>query len=368
MIRRILIQNFKSLRNVTVELAEITVLIGRSGSGKTNFLEAIRCLRTLLKKGLPGIQNSWQNLGSIDASQSDNIVFEIEFDFPNTSDQFIYRLAIPVGNFRKITEERLTLKGRVLFQQSQNIWVDPQDQINRHLAGQIALSSIAGIQEAAVASEIISNGLACYDFPGNVLQQTQSGQLALLADNGENFISSLAAIENDIRHLNHWKQILAALQRLNTSVKTLLVPRPNPEKIEVVHQLGPSSLKFNLSQESEGFRRFLAHLIALYQVPDRAVLAFDEPEKGIYPGALGILAEEFNNAPSEGRGQIILTTHSPQLLDHFDPKGIRVVEMRDNSTSIGPLAGDQYESVRSRLMSTGELLTTDPARISTPAA
>jgi len=48
MIHRIRIQNYKSIRDVTVELSPVTVLIGRSGTGKTNFCEAIRLLRDLL--------------------------------------------------------------------------------------------------------------------------------------------------------------------------------------------------------------------------------------------------------------------------------------------------------------------------------
>ena len=48
MIHRIRIQNYKSIRDVTVELSPVTVLIGRSGTGKTNFCEAIRLLRDCL--------------------------------------------------------------------------------------------------------------------------------------------------------------------------------------------------------------------------------------------------------------------------------------------------------------------------------
>ena len=48
MIEQIRIQNFKSIRDVTVELSPVTVLIGRSGVGKSNFLRAIRFLRNYL--------------------------------------------------------------------------------------------------------------------------------------------------------------------------------------------------------------------------------------------------------------------------------------------------------------------------------
>jgi hypothetical protein len=48
MIKQIRIENFRSLVNVTVDLDPLTVLIGRSGTGKSNFVEAIRFLRDSL--------------------------------------------------------------------------------------------------------------------------------------------------------------------------------------------------------------------------------------------------------------------------------------------------------------------------------
>jgi len=51
MIHCIRIQNFKSLRDVTVDLSPVTVFIGKSGTGKTNFASAIRFLRDYLASG-----------------------------------------------------------------------------------------------------------------------------------------------------------------------------------------------------------------------------------------------------------------------------------------------------------------------------
>ena len=51
MITRIRIQNYRSLIDVDVKLEPLTVLIGRSGTGKSNFVGAIRALRDLLSSG-----------------------------------------------------------------------------------------------------------------------------------------------------------------------------------------------------------------------------------------------------------------------------------------------------------------------------
>ena len=92
-------------------------------------------------------------------------------------------------------------------------------------------------------------------------------------------------------------------------------------------------------------------------------MVFEEPENGIYPGALALLADEFKAAPAAGRGQVILTTHSPKLLDHFPADEIRVVVLDGFQTSIGRISQEQQESLKEQLLEPGELLTVDPARI-----
>jgi hypothetical protein len=65
-----------------------------------------------------------------------------------------------------------------------------------------------------------------------------------------------------------------------------------------------------------------------------------------------------------------MTTHSPELLDHFSPEQIRVVEMEAFETQVGCVAHEQVEAIKENLLSPGELLTVDLARRETeiPAA
>jgi predicted ATPase len=92
------------------------------------------------------------------------------------------------------------------------------------------------------------------------------------------------------------------------------------------------------------------------------LLLFEEPENGVYPAALGLLADEFKRASSSGRGQVVLTTHNPRLLDCFDAGQIRVVTLENLETKISPLAAEQRAALEEDLLRPGELLTVDPAR------
>ncbi|MFI5381658.1 MAG: AAA family ATPase, partial [Tepidisphaerales bacterium] len=150
---------------------------------------------------------------------------------------------------------------------------------------------------------------------------------------------------------------------LNPTIATLDLETRSHDRIFVGQRTAQGkAMTLELSQQSEGFRRFLAHLLALYQIPSKPTLIFEEAEKGIYPGALAALADHFKSVAEQGMSQVIITTHSPQLLDHFPVDAIRVVEMEDYQTKVGPLAPEQVEAVRQNLLCAGELLTADPAR------
>ena len=60
---------------------------------------------------------------------------------------------------------------------------------------------------------------------------------------------------------------------------------------------------------------------------------------------------------------MIITTHNPILLDSFDVDDVRAVEMREGATVVGRVSKEQQQSVRDHLLTTGELLTVDRARL-----
>ncbi len=93
MIERITIQNFKSIDRVSVELSPVTVLVGRSGTGKSNFVQAVRCLRDLLTKGQ--IPNFAEYRPSFEFSGPTR--FDIELRVPGYG-KLRYMVAIPMAN------------------------------------------------------------------------------------------------------------------------------------------------------------------------------------------------------------------------------------------------------------------------------
>jgi hypothetical protein len=377
MIHRFHVQNFKSIVDVDMDLSPVTVLVGKSGTGKSNFVQALRFLRDVLISNQP-LQQSWPLLRPVTAPDAPTS-FLVEFSVSGVEGRFQYELSMnKIGPGCSPHNERLTLGDRCLFHQvfdgSPARWLVEPELLQLPVPGEIALGRIPSIFEVVIAFTALTSGIGCYVFPDEVLRQPGKANQRKpgkanqrtwgLADDASNFLDILRELVSNLQELKVRRSIVAVLERVNRSISSLELDNiQNPTKIVVGHRFDGKTLTLDLSQESGGFRRFYAHLLAIYQTPPKQTLIFEHPEDGIHPGALSLLAEEFKAAPKQGHGQVILTTHSPNLLDYFDVEQIRVVELAGLETRVGFVSAEQKEAIRDRLLDPGELLTVDPARI-----
>ena len=104
-------------------------------------------------------------------------------------------------------------------------------------------------------------------------------------------------------------------------------------------------------QESDGTLRSAALLTALLQKPSPTLIALEEPELAIHPGALEVIYDFIRSA--QKHTQVIVTTHSPELLDNFEADLVRVVDRSGTDTRITPMDEDQRTAVRDALVMTG---------------
>lgn len=358
MINRIRIQNFRSLLDVTVELDPLTVLIGRSGTGKSNFVHAIRYLRTLLKnRQIVDPRPVFNNRHAATA-----LAYTVDLSVPGLSAPMEYRLEIST---QRGMSESFRVGERTVFSHAAGKWIVPPPNNMPIEPNKVQLGATPGVHESTVAYLALCNGVGCYDFPGSVLQEkTQdagTGEVGF-GDAGRNHLTTVEKLVTDLTKIESWDRIRRAIKVVNPAAGDLTTSVPQVHSISVGYQIGNKIVPLDAREESEGFRRFLANLIALYQSPPKQTLFFEHPETGLHPGALEALAREFKQCPDEGRGQVVLITHSPQLLDYFPAEAIRVVDIHEQVTRIERLSPEQLDAVHGNLLFAGELLTVDPAR------
>jgi predicted ATPase len=368
MIKWLRIQNFRSLVDVSVELDPLTVLIGRSGTGKSNFVHAIRFLRDSLNARQ--MNANWlggpHRVLHIDHLR-EPLVYHLQFFISGIEESFEYRLGVNPAS-GQVLEEYLKLGDKLLFHQSAGGWAHPPEVFPtpQPQPQAIMLGAIPGLQESTFAYVALRSGIGCYDFPGEVL--TGAGNQGHpfdqgFVDRGDNYLLVAERILADLSKARSWKKLAKSMQAVNRTAHSLTLNAPNPDRLDIGYEFNGRVLTFDVRQESEGLRRYLAQMLAMHQNPSKQTLLFEHPESGLHPGALESLAYEFKACPQDGRGQVILTTHSPQLLDYFPPESLRVVDVEKLETRIGPVAPEQMESLRERLLQPGELLTVDPARL-----
>ena len=386
MIKWIKIRDFKSIREVELDLSAVTVLIGRSGTGKSNLVQAIRFLRNLLldQNEAVNYEFGWDRIVPVGEPKPKTSI-EVSFTIPGEEQEYSYRIEFGLlgqqtyQNTLWLREERLSIGREQLFARlvrDNNQWqwekapaVSPTPNPNH---GGPMLGLFPSLQQVVYANAALSTGIGYYHLAETALSslpEQPHGQNLLrkipgLSDTATNYLQVIRGITQDFHHPNIRKSLLASLQRVNPGIASIeLNSLTNPERAIIGHKIAGQTFELSLQQESDGLRRFYAHLLALYQTPSKLLLVFEEPENAVFPGALSLLADEFKAAPRENRGQVVITTHNPTLLDSFDVADVRVVEMRDGRTLVGRVSKEQQQSVRDHLLTTGELLTVDRARL-----
>ena len=133
-----------------------------------------------------------------------------------------------------------------------------------------------------------------------------------------------------------------------------------------VSRNGPDQpLEFDAASMSDGTLRVLATLVAAFQhveplgtshfLIQPTLVAIEEPETSLHPAAMRALVDALDEATL--RTQILLTTHSAEMLDNptIKPENIRVVQMIDGQTVIAPVDEASVEIVRRKLNTLGGL-------------
>lgn len=395
-ISRLRVQNFRSIADLDLPLGPLTVLVGPNGSGKSNIVDALRFMRDALSRGLDQAVRDRNGLSGVFRRVANGYCSPLSIDITLELERGIVNYGFSLtdrdrGRY-EVSRQSLEVTLRSGQNYSSNIDDKPVDETRKLLAAirQSEKSSSPSLLSfdrfsiewlisggfpteeaedfsdsrsipswgtaAVIADEAEStlSSLTFYSLFGSNLDSPQKlVRGAPLDERGENMVAVLRAIRRD---KSGYLDLKLALSQLVEGVSDLSTVTSGGFLSARLHY--PESdgglRKSDLLHESEGTVRMLGILAALYQDPAPPLLALEEPEANIHPGALGVLAGVLKQAST--RGQVLVTTHSPDLLDHLPPESFVVVEKVDGETKAGPLRREQAKAVRRNLFSPGELL------------
>lgn len=322
------LKNFKAIRDSKpIVLTPITIFIGNNGSGKSSVIEGLETFHQVILNGLDhaltqwhGFEYIWNQVLRRPSRSPDSVVPDgMEFTVAGTreSQKQRYHVAIQAVT-EQIDEIRIT---RYRWATSKQAWTQGPKFIN---AGQITDDRV---------KKFVKGWQFLHLEPRSMMEPTlqrRAAQQIGLERNGSNLAEYLHAIR--MLDLAAFNEIVEALKVVLPYVNDLTTNITSELERRVYLALNETNVKTPLPGWllSSGTVRILAILAVLRHPQPPPVIIIEELENGIDPRTLQFLVEEFRLFTEAGKGQIIITSHSPYLLDLFSLTQIVVVE-RDES-------------------------------------
>ncbi len=331
-LEKIHIQNFLSLRDVVLPLKPLTVLVGPNASGKSNALSAFRLLKTIMvseKLSDSDVVDYIQE--SLWAGEASRITFQLEVKVNETP--AIYKLELEANPENPIVFEELMVKEvKVISVQNGEGEVKDEDSINptKYRSNKLALKSAGDYGNKPVTSALTEfiKGWEFYDFQPSQMRadfifQITEAMLRKPAGLREHPILdgggiTLAAL------LSHWyKNDHERFQAVNEALETctnLKMDQCSIDGDDRLCLLEGYKKPIPLRKASDGTLRLIAYhiLLSLSKIP--SLIAIEEPERNLHPAALTYIVNVLEQLAKQT--QVIITTHSSQLLDAFNPESL----------------------------------------------
>lgn len=373
-LREVRIRNYKSISKCAVTFRPVTLLVGRNGSGKSNFLDALRFVTEGLQSSL---DHAIRTRGGIDnvrrrsTGHPRNFAIELVISLADgRTATYGFELAARSNSGFAVKHEELSVQdragGRLAHYRREEKTVVEASHPNMPpvLEDRLYLVNAAGLPDfREVYDALLSAGF--YNLNPESMKEPQSPDAGeLLHPDGSNIASVVGRLR---------RQQPDAIDRIRVYLTTIV---PGISGFESV-TLGPRETllfsqrvegaqhpwRFYAASMSDGTLRALGALVAVGQLGvtgiDVRLVGLEEPETALHPAAAGALMDALREASVHT--QVIATTHSPDLLTeiNLETDGLLVVVSRDGNTRIGSVDEASIEAVRRHLYTPGELLRLD---------
>lgn len=350
MIAKLLIQNFKSIQSQNLELGSLNVLIGPNGSGKSNLVSLFRLLEQIGEQRLQ--QYVFQSggaevflFGGYEVSSS--IQFAVEFDQgkdPDLRGRYSIHL-ISDGESLKIANETVRVwdqKMRPQVEEPDPVYsLSPESSLTLHAENRLARYVQSYLKNIRVFHFHDTSENAALKLPQPI------DEVDAFHPEGENLAPLLLLFQE--KYPGAYRRIVETIQLVYPFfLDFVLTESPNARgKVALKWKEKTSGQVFHARQISDGTLRFICLVTLLLQPPDTNfvphTIILDEPELGLHPFALQILAELMQKAAQDR--QLIVATQSVSLINYFQPEDLLITERGENgATQFRRLKDKNFES------------------------
>lgn len=375
MLKKLILENWKSFRYAELPLDPLTVLIGTNASGKSNVVEALEFLQRIangenLETALAGDKTLSSIRGGVEwAARKPENEFTLKVLISGENDQtdYLYVIKIQILPIVKVKSEYIENKSLEENYYIKYFTVTSDDHTTK--SGLKALRNDINIHDLEV------NQIS-YEFETDrlVIGKEYEEQYLPLRNQAKDLVASILGntlilnpIPSQMRDFsrlsenleNDCSNIAGVLAVLTDDKKTEIentlseylkdLPEGDIKKVwaEKVGRFGYDAMLYcqeewksgeiieiDARSMSDGTLRFLAILTALLTRPEGSQIVIEEIDNGLHPSRAALLVKILKEIGSKRNIDILLTTHNPALLDAFGSEIVPfvVVAHRDSET------------------------------------
>jgi predicted ATPase len=325
-LEKLTIKNFKSIREQSLELERLNVFIGANGAGKSNLIQVFQFLREIQQRNLAtySLQRGADSLLYFGRKTSRFMEFYLEFSEDDISKAYRIRLSptdegaliVDQETFYFHDRKRSPMPDSESFSFGSKEIAISTNRTSNWVGSQLETFRLYHFHDTSDAAPVKS---ACALEDNRFLRPDASNLAAFLYYLQQQKPDHFRNIEDTVR------QIAPFFERF-----TLEPSRLRPDTIRLEWKEVGSDAYFNATSLSDGTLRFICLATLLLQPELPALVLLDEPELGLHPAAITLLADLLTSAATQT--QVLVATQSVTLVNQFEPEQVWTVDREDGQS------------------------------------
>lgn len=336
----ITISGYRSIKSLeSFKLAELNVMIGANGAGKSNFISLFKFLGEMAEGRM---QNLVRKSGGAETllyfGSKVTRAIEVKVDFgPN---RYWLKLVPTADDSLYFEDEGCSYQGPN-YAKPFSLNALSSDRKESGLfseKGEIAASTLASLRSWKLYHFHDTSDTALVKKTGPIDDN------ALFKPDASNLAAYLYLLEK--KYTYDFKNIVDTIKLIAPFFNAFIL-RPSslkPDSIQLEWQHKNSDNYFNAASLSDGTLRFICLATLLLQPAEKlpTTILLDEPELGLHPAAIQLLANLLQSAAT--RTQVIVSTQSVTLINQLKPESIIIVDRNDGQSNFRKLTSAELSS------------------------
>ena len=365
---RVALRDYRGIAACDVPLAQLSFLVGLNGTGKSSFVDALRFVSDAVRSSIDCALRDRGGIDRVRRRPGRHVGVSLDLDLGESTARYAFVVApCPRGGYEVRREQCVVRAGDGSARGYYEV-----------RAGRVVGSSLRAVPEvstrclrlaavsgAAALFRPVRDALAgmgfCRPAPDAIRRLQVPGPGDLLRRDGSNAASVLARLGPRSRGRQMIERYIGLIVPGVTGVSRRSVGHLETIVFHREAAAPGDPRQFFADSASDGTLRALGVLVALFQGDSSSgasptLIGVEGPETGLHPAASGALLDSLRDGAQ--RAQVLVTTHSPDLLDDKDISGTSILAAvrRGGENLIAPAAGVCRSALQDRLFTAGELL------------